>query len=548
MKKILTLLFSAFISTYLNAQAILNEVYAIPGNAKQEFFEFYNSSSIPFSMDNYTLVTYFEVGPTKGFYVMDLPNLVISSRGYFVGSSAIPFDYQGVSNSTNSQFSWNDLAFLSTNNGFLKKWVMGNSVSAAIDGNANYDLAPLPANFNDFFNRIGGADASYNVIVYKNGIMQSIFLGGTGGTTFLPTYILGLPSLHVDVSGSSPDFDINFSGYGSANTEYVTQDAGSDNGYIRQKDGFCGAWTKSSSQVTHTPGITNGGATYEIEPDISVASFIHRGSVTAGSTVEYNVVAGPAIDFPVTLHVYADNGTVPGELDANDTYVESKTENTLSDGPFNTVFFPYLSNIIIQTTTSAGCIDHVLAIPNTGVLPIKLVSFQGLSEEGGSILKWTVTDNESGKYFEIEKSGDGRNFSRISTINNSNKQGVEAYSFTDGGNGSAYYRIRLMDQSGKSFYSNVVFVASGRISSNQLTLLTNPVESYLSISYAASSNSVATLNIYNISGVAVHSQKINLNKGSNAITLSADGKLYTGAYILQIINEKENSRTKFIKR
>ena len=184
MKQFYTLLISALTASTSNAQAVLNEVYAIPGAAKQEFFEFYNSSTTSISMDSYTIVTYFEAGSESGFYVMDLPNLSVGPLGYFVGSSSVPFDYQGVHNSTASQFSWNDAAFLAANNGYLKKWVLGNSVASAIDGNASYDLAPVPGNFNDFFNKIGGSGATYNVFVYKNGVLQSTFLGGTGGFYF----------------------------------------------------------------------------------------------------------------------------------------------------------------------------------------------------------------------------------------------------------------------------------------------------------------------------------------------------------------------------
>src|SRR5215211_8709914 len=196
MKQVYTLLISALGVSGINAQAIFNEIYAIPGNARQEFFEFYNNSTNPTSMDNYTIVTYFEDGGQSGFYILDVPNLSVGPLGYFVGSASIPFDYQQVKNSTASQFSWNDAAFLAANNGYLRKWVLSSTV--ATDGNPSYDLAPVPANFNDFFNRIGGGNASYNVFIYNNGLLQSIFLGGTGGNTFLPDYIINLPSLQVD--------------------------------------------------------------------------------------------------------------------------------------------------------------------------------------------------------------------------------------------------------------------------------------------------------------------------------------------------------------
>ncbi|MBD0278099.1 MAG: hypothetical protein ICV81_09075 [Flavisolibacter sp.] len=77
----------------------------------------------------------------------------------------------------------------------------------------------------------------------------------------IPSFITSMPSLHVAMAGNTTDFDINFSGYTNTNTpsEFVINDVGTDNGYIRLRDGACGTWEKSSAGVQHSPGTTNGG-------------------------------------------------------------------------------------------------------------------------------------------------------------------------------------------------------------------------------------------------------------------------------------------------
>src|SRR5678809_452437 len=77
------------------AQVVFNEVYPSPSVHNNEFFELYNTSgsSAPISLDNYTIVTYFRISGKEGFYVMDLPNLTMPPKGYFVGASAIPVSY-----------------------------------------------------------------------------------------------------------------------------------------------------------------------------------------------------------------------------------------------------------------------------------------------------------------------------------------------------------------------------------------------------------------------------------------------------------------------
>src|SRR5258705_3809233 len=121
MKKIFTLFTSALLLSHSgNAQVILNELYTDPGAGKHEFFELYNTSASAASMDNYMLMCFFDISGQKGWYVMDLPNLTVASKGYFVGSAALPFNYQGIVNSTASDFNWNSVAF-TANNGYIKK-------------------------------------------------------------------------------------------------------------------------------------------------------------------------------------------------------------------------------------------------------------------------------------------------------------------------------------------------------------------------------------------------------------------------------------------
>jgi len=92
----------------------------------------------------------------------------------------------------------------------------------------------------------------------ETGVLVNSFLGGTGANATMLNDIINMPPLYIDMSGSSPDFTINFSGYGSLPIENTSANAGSDNGYIREADGACASWVKSSSQINHTPKVTNG--------------------------------------------------------------------------------------------------------------------------------------------------------------------------------------------------------------------------------------------------------------------------------------------------
>ena len=246
MKKIFTLCVFTGIVLVTYSQAVLNEVYPQPGNGYHEFFELYNESNTTENLDNYTVVAYFEEGTTTGFYVLDLPTASVAAHGYYVAASQTPFDIQAQLGQT-ANFSWNSMPA----GGSLTKWEKNGS---------SYTSVAVPANLNDLMVGInGGGNGVYHVFVYKNGIIVNGIIGGIS-TSVVPAYIKAMPNLPVDMSGSSPDFTINFNTIADYSLEYLTNSLGTNNGYFRSSDGLCGEWLKSDSPGQHTPGQTNGTA------------------------------------------------------------------------------------------------------------------------------------------------------------------------------------------------------------------------------------------------------------------------------------------------
>ena len=406
---------------------------------------------------------------------MDLPNLSINPRGFFVGASAIPFNYQGTIGSTAADFDWNSLAFTS-NNGYLKKWVQG--LSNPFDGNLFYDEAPLPANFNDFFYRRTANGASYTIFLYNNGQLINSFIGGTGGNNTIITAVVNMPPLFVDlVNPTGVDHTLYFDDYVSLPVESCTQDAGSDNGYIRERDGVCGLWDKSSAQVQHSPQMTNGGTADETTGVVAVSSVIAQGTAINGSYVNYDAVSGPVSAFPVTLQVYLDNGPTPNQLDAGDVFVEENIEASVSDGPFSTHFFPYDINVLIVVKQNTGCIDKIVSIPNAKLLSSRLLSFEGNYLNGKSVLGWTISENESVDLFEVERSLNGKDYVQAGIIMAKSISGTENYKFYEnvGETGQVFYRLRIVGKNKQSEYSRtLVFYTSASDNQRELKIINNP--------------------------------------------------------------------------
>ncbi len=549
MKKIFTLLITALLLCgHAKTQILLNELYTDPSAGNHEFFELYNvnPSTTPFSVDNLTLVTFFDISGQKGFYVMDLPNMTVASRSYFVGAAALPFNYQGVTGSTAADFSWNSAAFTS-NHGYVRKWVQG--TANLFDGNLYYDQAALPANFNDFFFRRTGSGSSYTVFLYNNGQLINSFIGGTGGNSTIINDIVNMPPLFVDMTASSPDFTINFSGYASIPVESSTQDAGNDNGYIRQYDGACGTWTKSSASVQHTPRASNGSLMGSTSGSVSVAAVISQGTPATGSVLNNDVVAAPSSYFPIEMQIFTDLGSTPHVLDATDVYVQSNTETVVSDGPFYTRFFPYDANILIAVKTSAGCFDKIIFVPNVIILTVKLISFEGHQNKNDIQLTWEVAANEIADRFEIQKSDNGEDFSTAATVRATEKAGNETYSLsvTAPVSGKSVYRLRIFQKSGKVEYSKNLAFGNREESRQVFAIVSNPVTDKLMVRFQSSDNKTIDFRIVDLSGRLAQQGKINMYKGENMIHIALQGGINRGAYLVDLYDGWNHYADKFIR-
>jgi hypothetical protein len=189
--------------------------------------------------------------------------------------------------------------------------------------------------------------------------------------------------------------------------------------------------------------------------------------------------------------------------------------------------------------------------PSNSIVPIKLISFNGSLLNNKASLLWSVADNETGAYFEVQKSNDGKLFNTAALIFVSSKNGIDHYSFTDPkdfGTGS-YYRIKIVNNNGSTFQSRIVFLKSQTTNAtNSLVVLQNPVASTLMFTYTSAATGNARVNIYNVAGAKMLTTVAHFQPGTNTGTVNLDGRFTSGTYLLEVINGSERSVSKLIKK
>ncbi|WP_151086185.1 right-handed parallel beta-helix repeat-containing protein [Hymenobacter baengnokdamensis] len=141
----------------------------------------------------------------------------------------------------------------------------------------------------------------------------------------------------------------------------------------------------------------------------------------------------------------------------------------------------YQINVI--TTDLKGGINTVTAQFTIGAypLPVVLTAFTATAVQNrDALLTWTTASEQNSDHFEVERSLEGTNFSKIAELA---AQGTTAtttgYTYTDASiaartHGTAYYRLRQVDLDGSASYSPVRAVSFTKAATVALALYPNP--------------------------------------------------------------------------
>ncbi|MEO6541904.1 MAG: T9SS type A sorting domain-containing protein [Ferruginibacter sp.] len=184
------------------------------------------------------------------------------------------------------------------------------------------------------------------------------------------------------------------------------------------------------------------------------------------------------------------------------------------------------------------------------VLPVTMSEFTAIYYDGVSHLSWTTSQESNSSHFEIERSIDGINYTRVGTVtaagNSSNERN---YVFNDVHpvSGINYYRFKMMDKDGRSVYSNIKTV-NVTIKGNTLAAIyPSPFIDKVNIVIANETASKAEVVIFDNAGKLVIKHTVGINKGINTIRVENLGKLAKGFYIIKVSLDQNVFTQKLVK-
>lgn len=174
----------------------------------------------------------------------------------------------------------------------------------------------------------------------------------------------------------------------------------------------------------------------------------------------------------------------------------------------------------------------------TGVLPIVFSSVSGSAVNCGNLIKWSTSQEQNCKQFEVESSLDGRNYRVLGIVAATGFSSVNRdYSFTDNAPsaGRTYYRIKNVDMDGKYNYSQGVLLVN-KCKEPQVSLFPNPVTA-MQVANLVVKNFGNTIKgtLFDAAGKRV--QTFSLINGTNKLPML---KYASGGYLLNVKDENGN--------
>ncbi|WP_157600470.1 T9SS type A sorting domain-containing protein [Rufibacter sp. DG15C] len=189
-----------------------------------------------------------------------------------------------------------------------------------------------------------------------------------------------------------------------------------------------------------------------------------------------------------------------------------------------------------------------------GVLPVELVSFNGISRNGSVELSWSTATEINNDRFEVERSTNGKDFSTIGEVKGAgNSSMLLSYGYKDkqAPAGNVYYRLNQVDLDGSHEYSKVVSVqhsASTAAQGMQIKLFPNPITDgnlTVKVESLPEGSGNISYSVMDMNGKLLHTATLAANTTEVNLPLRSLG-LRQGVYVVSFTSGKESQMQRIL--
>lgn len=204
----------------------------------------------------------------------------------------------------------------------------------------------------------------------------------------------------------------------------------------------------------------------------------------------------------------------------------------------NTTYRVEIKYWILENLYSA--IDNISFGPNELIiLPVKFIGINAFKINNGVQLRWDVAEEQDVLKYEVERSVNGRDFTKIGEVSQNSKSRLYAFFDKNPLPGASFYRIKNVDTDGRSDFSSIVRMNLSKFV--QISAFPTPATSNVTIEHEIL-NTRGQLTVYSADGRAVKTVVTQEGTSQTPLNLS---NLGSGFYVVRF--DKGNGQVETVK-
>jgi hypothetical protein len=473
-----------------------------PCPAASEFVELYNFGPGPVNIGCYIV--------TDGDFTITIPpNTVLNPGQFYVisGMNSIPLGCANIDYVTNVDLNWNTCNCTSgTIPSLLGGWLTDG-------GSANEQVVFLDPNLK---------------------VVDAVVRDLPAETSS------ALTSSTVSGGCASKHFDLDTM---TINYETIGESAGRGNSFARKVNGDCD-WDKDPMQSGGTTNNKNNGTTSSLNSILTVSNA--DGCANTGSiNISFTGVSNYSTIFPMNyiLGKDADGNTV---FNTNDTYVIG-TDNTSPTVDMANLS-PGYYQIAVQPKSGCNYQLFSFTILPCGNTTLEPQSFSFFATKQGKYVEllWTSEKTERVQRFEVEKSMDGINFTKIRSFTIEPKTpSFQKFKYYDQKflTGTAFYRIKIIYNNNNVSYSSIKKIEGVNEEPGNIAISSNLSQNIMNITFKSKTRQIVNLALFQADGRIVTLKKVTATIGYNTFSIEASA-MSSGTYFIKIYNQDGSSLIK----
>ncbi|MEO9099018.1 MAG: T9SS type A sorting domain-containing protein [Ginsengibacter sp.] len=259
---------------------------------------------------------------------------------------------------------------------------------------------------------------------------------------------------------------------------------------------------------------------------------------TSQSGSSGNVAPSIIQNVPYWIRIYNKGNKYVSYISPNgdDWTATDSVTLALGTNPYVGIAYTTHNNSVLDTAV----VDNV-TLEIGGILSTNLINFNAKNiNDKNALLYWTTTGEINNNHFEIQRSGTYSDFKTIGTLQGAGTATTQSqdYTFTDNfpDDGTNYYRIKLIDDSGNTSFSPVVPV---KFNFKKIVFYPNPAQDkiYIRNNSNFSSGKNLVIKLFDFSGRVIFKQIVK-SYGFDIITVNIPGKISNGLYVITVTNSE----------